>query len=99
MCLADDMGLGKTFTALALFMYFLKCKKIMIVCPGINIETWVKQFEKFDGFCKKDGGKVRECKLFVIDKEMDATERYNAILEWWSQTDSGPQIIIIWSYS
>jgi SNF2 family DNA or RNA helicase len=37
MCLADDMGLGKTLTALALFMYFLKCKKIMIVCPVINI--------------------------------------------------------------
>ena len=34
------MGLGKTFTALALYMYILKRKRIMVVCPGINVETW-----------------------------------------------------------
>ena len=39
-CLSDDMGLGKTFTALALYMYILKKKRIMVVCPGINLETW-----------------------------------------------------------
>jgi SNF2 family DNA or RNA helicase len=97
-CLADDMGLGKTFTALALYIYYLKCKKIMVVCPGINVGTWEAEFKKFVGFCEKEGGdKICNYKMVVLTNHMGFMERHKELLEFWKK--DSPPCIIVWAYS
>ena len=96
-CLADDMGIGKTFTALALYMYVLKRKRIMVACPGINVETWKDQFKKFVKTIRDTYDQDPEYELIALEADMDPYERIDELHKFWDP-ESSPRIIV-WSYS
>lgn len=47
--LADEMGLGKTLQAIAIMTYLIQqghAKRIMVLCPAILVENWLREFGK-----------------------------------------------------
>ena len=44
--IGDEPGLGKTIQAIGL-ANFLKCQRILVICPSFLKPNWLKEFEKW----------------------------------------------------